>query len=127
MKKIYLALIIGILLLGIIVYAQISKTKDIETSREIIEAIKKDANIQEISITSTPITCDDNYCYSTLVQEGLINLNWKHQRAGLTIQQIEDIRDNYVSELIENYGRNLLGKDKEQVSDETIINFKEKK
>lgn len=126
-NKLIFCVIASLLLIGIAIAGELS-SKVYEDDKAIIDAIKSDANINEISITSSPIACDNTYCYSRIYQEGLINVNWAYPKGTLTTKQLEDERDKFIKDLIHNYGENLIGKDNpDKITDETIINIGEKK
>jgi hypothetical protein len=126
-KQLIFGIIIGFLLIGIAIAGELS-IKNYEEDKAIIDAIKKDANIDKISITSSPIACDDTYCYSRIYQEGLVNVNWQYPKGTLTTKEIEDERDKFITDLIKGYGNNLIGINKpDKITDETKIDINEKK
>lgn len=106
-KAIIISLLLTILL-GVVFAQSLGRTDaSLKLSVSVTDAIS-DAGVKSIEITSSPITCNDKECWSKIYQEGLIDTEWRTEKATYTLNQLTELRNDYVAKRLNLYANELI-------------------
>lgn len=105
MKKLYLALIIGILLITTIVAGglTLSSINTASVTKASIDTLKVTNKISSLDVKATDIVCDKRFCKSWVSQEGLMNLEWITDAGSKTQGELIAERDKWISDKLTQY------------------------
>lgn len=127
MRKLTLALILGILIFGIVIAGAITNSR-ISIGSERVRALQDSLGGRvAISPHATPIVCDSKFCSSYIYQENIINTEWSIERThcveystdennntfcsrigDYTPEELSKLRTDYVTERLRSYADKLI-------------------
>lgn len=120
MKKLYLTILVGILVLGL-VSAGLGIGIFINENREISEELRNELLSQTDAVEINPtvnIKCSDNYCLWSANQTNIINShNNKFSRNDMTDAEIQDYVADEVTKILEDYANVSIKRKADVVED----------
>jgi len=102
MKRLYLTLLIGILLVSSAIAVDIglsSWSDDLDLTREQEDALKEIKDVDKIDVKISPITCDNKRCWASVIWEGEKN-EWVIDNVGNSTEELKEMVKDYTERIM---------------------------